>query len=107
MATSISGAHCHHVISHWQIVVFHLSDPDGTTIISPRLVGRVLETGQPWITSQVTGIDEEAGLVRTRNSIYRIHGPRVEESELDLLHICVSLNTWGVGKLFGIAPFFY
>lgn len=107
LASDIEDTGCRHTLTHWQIVVIHITARDGTRAASPRLVGRVLETNQPWMTSEIMGIDAAKGLVRTANSNYRVVGPRVEERELDLMHICATLNAWGVGPLLGVPPFFY
>ena len=93
-------------LTRWNIVMLHLADGN-RTVSSPRLVGQVSETGESWITSHVVSIDTAHGLVQTRNSVYRIIGPRAEEKDLDLLRICGSLHEWGLGQLFGVPPIFY
>lgn len=95
-----------HTLTHWQVVMIHVSLGDGTRSSSPRLAGRVQETGQSWITSHVIGIDSDRGFVQTTNSTYRVIGSRVAEKELDLLHICASLNYWGLGAYLGVPEFF-
>lgn len=107
LASEIANARCRHTLTHWQVVVIHITTGDGTHTASPKLVGRVKETGQAWMTSQVIGIDAARGLVQTANSTYCVIGQRVEECELDFLHICATLNTWGVGRYLGIPEFFY
>ena len=57
-----------------------------------------------WMTSCVTAID--GCLVETKNgSLYRLVGHATEA--LDLLHICATLNSWGVGQMFGIPNIHY
>lgn len=96
-----------HKITHWQIFMIHITEESGVQISSPRLIGKVEETGQSWITSHVTKIDTSNGLIETTNSCYQVIGSRVDEADLDLLHICVTLNQWGIGSSFGVPEFFY
>ena len=107
LGCDIAETQCRHTLTHWQIIVIHVTARDGTRAASPRLVGRVLETNQPWMTSEVTCIDAAKWMVRTANSAYRVVGPRVEERELDFMHICATLNVGGGGRLLGVPPFFY
>jgi hypothetical protein len=106
LAVDLEAGCVRHTLSHWQIVVLHITMA-GEIESSPLLVGRVLRTGQSWMTSHVRGIDLKRGLVKTANSLYRLEGERVGEEELDLIHICATLNYWGIGQHFGVPRFFY
>lgn len=81
--------------------------PSGTPPAMFHLLG--YRDGQTWITSDIYNIDLDAGLVLTRNSIYRLSGPRGEgEPDEDLLiHICAAFHQWGFGRDLGVPPFFY
>jgi hypothetical protein len=102
----IPEGHVRHILTHWQIITLHVAVGEQSQA-SPRLVGRVLGTGQSWATSHVVGVDLSNGLVRTSNSTYRIQGSQVSENELDLVHICAALNSWGLGQFLGVPEFFY
>lgn len=96
-----------HTLTDWQILMIHITGKAGGLTSFPKLLGHVQHTGQSWITSNVIGIDPKNCLVRTNNSTYRVTGPRVDESGLDLLHVCATLNAWGVGPRFGVPEFYY
>lgn len=96
-----------YTLTDWQVVMLHATLEDGAKIASPRLVGSVVETGESWITSHVLSIDTGKSLVKTRNSFYRVVGPRVGEEKLDLLNICIALHQWGLGTYLGVPEFFY
>lgn len=106
LAISLDAGAERHTLTHWQVIMLHITAA-GASIASPRLVGRVRGSGESWITSHVTGVDLNNGLVQTANSLYRIEGERVGEDELDLIHICAALNTWGIGQHFGVPEFFF
>ncbi|WP_018077073.1 hypothetical protein [Thiobacillus denitrificans] len=106
LQTSLSGASVRHSLTQWDILMLHVTE-GGRKVSSPRLIGKLSETGESWMTSHVLSIDTEHGLVQTRNSVYRIVGPRAEEKDLDLLRVCGSLNEWGLGQRFGVPPIFY
>lgn len=96
-----------HTLNGWNILMIHVV-VDGSMQSIPKLLGNVQETGQCWITSTVTAVDSQAGLVRTENSVYRVAGPRSAEPDMHLLlHVCVWLNQQGLGRYFGIPEFFY
>lgn len=96
-----------HTLNGWNILMIHVV-VDGSMQSIPKLLGNVQETGQCWITSTVTAVDSQAGLVRTENSVYRVVGPRSAEPDMHLLlHVCVWLNQQGLGRYFGIPEFFY
>lgn len=106
LETSIADAPARHQLVQWNVLVLHATAANGQAS-SPRLIGRVVDTGKSWITSHVVGIDFGQGLVQTKRSLYRISGPRAEENDIDLLHICVSLHDWGLGARFGVPHFVY
>lgn len=103
---TIAEAPARYQLVQWNVLVLHATAANGQAS-SPRLVGRVVDTGESWITSHVVGIDFEHGLVQTKSSLYRISGPRAEENNIDLLHICASLHDWGLGARFGVPHFVY
>lgn len=106
LETTIADAPARHQLVQWDVLVLHATAANGQAS-SPRLVGRLVDTGESWITSHVVGIDLEQGLVQTKSSLYRISGPRAEENDIDLLHICASLHDWGLGARFGVPHFVY
>lgn len=96
-----------HTLKEWNILMIHVV-ADGSVQSIPKLLGNVQETEQCWITSTVTAVDSQAGLIRTKNSVYRVVGPRSAEPDMHLLmHVCVWLNQQGVGRHFGVPGFFY
>lgn len=95
------------ILKEWNILMIHVT-VDGSVQSIPKLLGNVHETGQCWMTSTVTAVDRQAGLIRTENSVYRVSGPRFHEPDRHLLlHVCVWLNQRGVGRHFGVPDFFY
>lgn len=106
LETTIADAPARHQLVQWNVLVLQATAANGQ-VSSPRLIGRVVDTGESWITSHVVGIDFEQGLVQTKRSLYRISGPRAEENDIDLLHICASLHDWGLGARFGVPHFVY
>jgi hypothetical protein len=96
-----------HTLTEWNVLMIHVT-VDGSVRSIPKLLGNVQETGQCWLTSTVTAVDSQAGLIRTKNSVYRVAGPRSAEPDMHLLmHVCVWLNQQGVGRHFGVPGFFY
>lgn len=94
-------------ICNWNVLMFHLT-LQGRATSAPFIVGTVQDTRQPWITSAVEAVDLAAGLVKTKNSLYRVVGPREPEPDTHtLIHICVWLNDRGLGPYFGVPGFFY
>jgi hypothetical protein len=106
LETTIAEAQVRHQLIQWNVLMLHVS-ADGSHVLSPRLVGRVVDSGESWITSHVVGIDAEHGLVQTKSSLYRIMGPRADETDTDLLRICAALHEWGLGTRFGVPPIIY
>ena len=106
LQTTLPDASFRHSLTQWDILMLHVTEGD-RKVSSPRLIGKLSESGESWMTSHVVSIDTEHGLVQTRNSMYRIIGPRAEEKDLDLLRICGALHEWGLGKHFGVPPIFY
>ncbi len=107
LESSLSDLPVRYALTKWQIVMIHITSDNGLQTTSPRLIGRLVDSGQSWMTSYVVSIDMSNGLIQTKNSGYRVIGERIEEAELDLFHICTSLNQWGVGQYFGVPEFFY
>lgn len=106
LKTALTSASVRHTLTTWNVLMLHATTASGQ-VSSPRLVGKVHESGESWITSHVLGIDFEIGLVKTKSSYYRITGPRAAESETDLLRICAALHEWGLGRRFGVPHIFY
>jgi hypothetical protein len=107
LESNVPDSTVRYTLTDWQVVMLHATLEDGAKIASPRLVGSVVETGESWITSHVISIDARKSLVKTRNSFYRVVGPRVGEEKLDLLNICIALHQWGLGTYLGVPEFFY
>ncbi len=95
-----------HRLTGWNILMMHVSSERGHAS-SPRLIGNVVGTGEPWITSHVLGVDFPKGLVKTKNSFYQVTGPRATEEDTNLLHICAVLHEWGFGARYGVPHIFY
>lgn len=106
LKTALTSASVRHTLTTWNILMLHAASGNGQ-VSSPRLIGKVQESGESWITSHVLGIDFEIGLVKTKSSFYRITGPQASESEADLLLICAALHDWGLGSRFGVPHIFY
>lgn len=106
LETTIADAPVRHRLVQWNVLVLHATAANGQTS-SPRLIGRVVDTGESWMTSHVVGIDFEQGLVQTRSTLYGIMGTRAAEKDTDLLHICAALHRWGLGERFGVPHFVY
>jgi hypothetical protein len=114
LAATIEPGHSRDTIEEWRIVAFRAigprSDADMAGILSRSLslLGRAAGMRCPWITSAVTQIDIDAGLVRTRNSLYRL-GARGEGEppQDDLICVCAAMHKCGVGELIGAPAFFY
>lgn len=64
-----------------------------------------------WMTSLVTGVDLQAGLLSTKSgSVYRMIGEASdgEPPMQHLLHICAVLHQWGgIGQMYGVPYVFY
>ena len=90
--------------SDWRFISLQFHHPQ-RQMTEIYLVG---ERGQNQIvtmTSPVQTIDFENGLVRTRNSVYRIRKTargRGEPPATHLISICRTLRSWGMGQLFDI-----
>lgn len=106
LETMLADAPVTHRITGWNVLMLHMSSERGH-VSSPRLIGTVVDISESWITSHVFGIDFEKGLVQTRNSLYRITGPRAAEEDADLLRICAVLHEWGIGVRYGVPLIFY
>ena len=64
----------------------------------------------PMMTSSVRRIDFEDGLVQTKNSVYRLRMDARgmgEPPQGQLIHVCATLNDWGVGPALGVPAFYY
>ncbi len=90
----------------WQILAFHFTTP-GQNVTTYHLVGRVRGSGAYWMTSKVTGLDREHRRIRTQNAIYGVWGKSGVEADINLSHVCATLNLWGIGPKFGVAPLFF
>lgn len=106
LETSISDAPVKHQLVGWNVLMLRATAASGQ-VSSPRLIGRVVDSGDSWITSHVVGIDCEQGLVQTKSSLYRIIGPRADEKDTDLLRICAAMHEWRLGNHYGVPLIFY
>ena len=104
--TTIDDSPVRHQLIKWNVLMLHAVTARGQ-VSSPRLVGRLVDSGESWMTSHVVGIDTSQGLVQTTRSLYRISGPRAGEKDLDLLHICATFHSWGIGVHYGVPHIFY
>jgi len=90
-----------HQLMRWQIVALHFS-VNGTTAETYHLVGRVRGSGVSWMTSKVVAMDLQQKRVRTQRSTYGLWGKPGQEQDIDLHHVCATLNYWGMGPHFGV-----
>ena len=104
LETTLNDGPVTHRISGWNVLILHMSSERGQ-LSSPRLSGTVVDTRESWITSHVLGIDFRKGLVQTKNSFYRITGPRAAEEDVDLFRICASLHEWRLWSPLWCAPY--
>lgn len=113
MSRPLIATHARKSIHDWQIIERVMSDAfferTGMDRCAPivHLVGYT-EHGESWITSKVDGVDLNAKIVVTKNSIYRLSGEQ-KQGEPDravLMQIAVAFNQWGIGKLIGLPEFF-
>lgn len=89
------------VISNWCFITFLIVETNEPMV---NLVGYNAEERSSWMTSLVVGIDGDA--VETKSgSLYLLDGPR--STEFDLPFICATLNSWGLGQMFGVQKFFF
>lgn len=66
--------------------------------------------GLNWMTSLVTGIDLQSGLLTTKSgSIYKMIGEAGvgEPSLQSLLHICAVFHQWDIGPMYDMPYVFY
>ncbi len=89
-------------ISNWAFITFFLTESGGFPMV--YLTGFNKAENSSWMTSLVTAIHGEA-VATTSGSLYRLIGERT--STPDLEHICATLNTWGIGPMFDVPPFFF
>lgn len=90
----------------WQILTFHLNG-NGKTVQTYHLVGHVRGTREPWMTSKIQAIDLERRRVQTENAWYGLWGPAGRENDIDLRHVCATLNYWGLGPHFGVPELYF
>ncbi|VVC82475.1 hypothetical protein [Sideroxydans sp. CL21] len=66
------------------------------------------KNGRVFRTSPVVAISPEAGLVVTRNSVYKLGTKGESEPDLALrLHVCNFLHSINLGEFFGVLHVFY
>ena len=106
LETTIADVSVRHQLEGWNVLMLHATTASGQ-VSSPRLIGRVVDSGESWITSHVVGIDFGRGLVQTKSSLYRIIGPRADETDTDLLRICAAMHEWRLGDHYGVPHVFY
>jgi hypothetical protein len=114
LAAAIEAGPIRDTIADWRIIAFRaigLAVDAQTEAVSRSrlsLLGRAAGMRCPWITSEVTEIDIDGRLVRTRNSLYRL-GARGEGEppQEDLICVCAATHSWGFGRLIGAPAFFY
>jgi hypothetical protein len=91
-------------LDNWRLIALHLTHPlTSHTKTSLHLIGH--HSGRRFVmTSDVHAIDTNGGLVRTSNSIYGITGQMSpgEPDSNELVHLCATLNGWGIGQVAGM-----
>lgn len=86
------------LIDDWRLIALRL---DGRAAL--HLLGDSEVATPPWITSAVVGIDLEARLARTRNSLYRLGQSGIgEPPERHVRLLAYALIRQGAGPTFGI-----
>lgn len=90
----------------WQILALHFSG-NGKVVNTYHLIGRVRGTREAWMTSKVRAIDLKQRRVQTENSMYGLWGQRGGECDVDLRHLCATLNAWGLGPHFGVPELYF
>lgn len=92
------------VLAEWRVVAIRYGDQS-----SFHVLGRVSESAESIITSWITAIDLDAGLVRTANSVYGvIGGPADGQPDLEqVLHMAAWLNGTPLGQIIGVADVYY
>lgn len=93
-------------LTRWQILAIHLTG-NGKVIDTYHLIGRIRGTREPWVTSKLEAIDLKQRRVRTQNSLYGLWDSPGRESDIDLRHLCATLNYWGIGQHFGVPAFYF
>lgn len=106
LETTIADAPVRHRVARWNVLMLHATTAGGL-VSSPRLIGRLVDSGESWVTSHVVGINLEHGLVQTKRSLYRVIGPRADEQDTDLLRICAAMHEWRLGPRYGVPHIFY
>ena len=95
-----------HTLVNWMLIKLSLQLPEQARTEIYWLFGFRTENGRRWITSEVQGVDLERMLVKTNNSLYSIAGAPGDESDIYLPALCATLNRWGIGRHFGVLPFY-
>lgn len=106
MARPLQRDHVSHHLMRWQVLAIHLTG-NGKAVNTFHLVGRVRGTREPWVTSKIQAINLERRRVLTENSLYGLWGPQGRECDVDLRHLCATLNYWGIGRHFGVPEFYF
>jgi len=89
-------------ISRWQFVTLdvHITEPFRQTV---HLFGRNDVEARSWNTSPVLRLDRSTGRLITRSgTLYRLHGGRGANRDLDLLQLCAYLHTTSAGGCLGV-----
>lgn len=88
-------------ISYWAFITFSFA----ASGMAPVYLTGYNQRGRcSWMTSHVIAIDGDLVATKT-GSTYRLVGEKSDD--LDLPHICATLNTWGVGQKYGVPEFFF
>ena len=92
-------------ISGWAFIALELRNRHEVGV-SVFLTGYSETESSNWMTSRVLGFDEKRGIVTTNSgSVYVLRGDST--TRVDIYHVCAMLNSWGLGRHLGIAPFFF
>lgn len=94
------------VITRWCLISLDIpKTEDGRTVLV-CLTGYNTTHKSSWMTSPITGIDLDAGLVTTHSgSLYRLEGARIDDP--DLPYICATLHRWGIGDALGVPSIYF
>lgn len=81
----------------------------GQARTSVLLLGNSQKNHSAWITSPVLEVDFDQMVVLTRSgSLYQLGSRGNGQPTRDqLIHVCATLHTWGLGEFLGAPHFFY
>lgn len=95
------------LIDDWRVVCLDRVEQSGGP--AHVLIGFSITENCAWSTSQIIAIDLGTRFAATKSgSIYKLEGPQAsgEPGMHQRIRLCIMLNKWGWGDIFGVPPFF-